>query len=55
MTMALDPNAANHVQYIIKYDPSFKPLLDSLAVELDKKLNDSGLTIVELFKKTAIR
>jgi len=29
--------------------------LDSLADELNKKLEDSGLTIVELFKKIAIR
>jgi hypothetical protein len=55
MTMALDPNAANHVQYIKKYDPNFQTLLDSLSDELNRKLEESGLTIIELFKKIAIR
>lgn len=55
MTMALDPNAANHVQYIKKYDPNFQTMLDSLSDELNRKLEESGLTIVELFKKIAIR
>jgi hypothetical protein len=55
MTMALDPNVGHLVKYMTREVPAYPILLDRLQEELDRKLNTSNLTILELFHKVAIK
>ena len=55
MTMALDPNVGNIVEFMGQEIPSYTLLLQQLQVELDIKLISSGLTLPELFHKVAVR
>jgi hypothetical protein len=53
--MALDPNVGILVRYLSKNVPDYAASLDRLEVELDQKLHDSNITLLELFHRVAIR
>ncbi len=55
MTMALDPNVGHLVKYMNHEVPAYGQLLDSLQQELDDKLIQSKMSILDLFQKVAIR
>jgi hypothetical protein len=55
MTMALDPNVDNLVKYMTREIPAYSKLLEQLQEELEIKLIQSKLTVLELFHKVAIR
>jgi hypothetical protein len=55
ITMALDPNVGILVRYLSKNVPDYAASLDRLEVELDQKLHDSNITLLELFHRVAIR
>jgi hypothetical protein len=55
MTMALDPNVDNLVKYMTREIPAYSKLLEQLQLELEIKLLQSKLTVLELFHKVAIR
>ena len=55
MTMALDPNVANLVKFMNQSIPAYGQLLDQLQEELDIKLIQSRLSIVDLFHSVAVK
>ncbi len=53
--MALDPNVDNLVKYMTREIPAYSKLLEQLQLDLEIKLLQSRLTVLELFHKVAIR
>jgi hypothetical protein len=55
MTMAIDPNVGHIVSFMEKEIPGYKDMLKELRLELQSKLNTSGVSLPQLFHKVAIR
>jgi hypothetical protein len=55
MTMAIDPNIGDIVKFMEKEIPTYRKTLADLQVELQNKLNSSGISLPEMFHKVAIR
>lgn len=55
MTMVLDPNVGQLVEYMKREFPTYGGQLDLLQAELQWKLASENISIVELFQSVAIQ
>jgi len=55
ITMTLDPNVGNLVSFMKEDIPLYQEKLDNLQTELEDKLTRSGISLIELYEKIAMK